>query len=103
MSKHKEHKEHRTMTANPTIDLCAGGTVSAGSTTITFTNHRPTQCTINGLGSLLNCGNSFPVPAKANGVNGTVTCTILPGAPAGRYPYSSSCCDDETNPVIIMQ
>jgi hypothetical protein len=103
MTKHKEHGAHRAMTTNPTIDLCAGGTVSAGSTTITFTNHRPNACTITGLGNLLSCGNSFSVPAKANGVNGTITCTILSNAAAGRYPYSSSCCDDETNPVIIMQ
>jgi hypothetical protein len=99
----KHHKEHRIETTNPTIDLCAGGTVSAGSTTITFTNHRPNACTITGLGSLLSCGNSFPVPAKASGVNGTKTCTILTNATAGTYPYSSSCCGDETNPVIIMQ
>jgi len=106
MTKHKEHKEHRAhtaMTANPTIDLCAGGTASAGSTTITFTNHRPNACTITGLGDLLDCGNSFSVPAKANGVSGSVTCNIKSGAAAGTYPYSSTCCDDQTNPAIIYQ
>ena len=103
MTKHKAHKEHRAMTANPTIDLCAGGTASAGSTTITFTNHRPTACTITGLGSLLSCGNSFSVPAKANGVNGSITCSILQTATAGTYPYQSSCCDDQTNPSIVYQ
>jgi len=97
------HKVHKTETTNPSFDLCAGGTVSAGSTTVTFTNHRPNACTITGLGSLLSCGNSFVVPARANGVNGSITCTILSNAAAGTYPYSSTCCDDQTNPVIIMQ
>ena len=104
MTKHDHMPKHGRSagdTVNPTIDLCAGGTASAGSTTITFTNHRPNQCTITGLGTLLDCGNSFSVPAKANGVNGTVTCTII--GPPGTYPYSSSCCDDQTNPAIIYQ
>ncbi|HEY2913105.1 MAG TPA: hypothetical protein VGK21_07080 [Candidatus Angelobacter sp.] len=100
---HKEHKEHKTMTANPTFDLCAGATASAGSTTLTFTNNRPFACTIRGLGNLVDCGDSFSVPAKAHGVNGTKTCTILANAAAGTYPYSSHCCGDQTNPAIIMQ
>jgi|SRR6185312_1194879 len=104
MKHHKEpHKEHRTETTNPSFDLCAGGTASAGSTTITFTNHRPSACTITGLGSLLDCGNSFSVPAKANGVNGSKTCNILSTATPGTYSYASTCCDDETNPAIIYQ
>ena len=106
MSKHEHMPKHghsASDTLNPSIDLCAGGTVSAGSTTITFTNHRPNACTITGLGTLVDCGNSFSVPAKANGVNGTKTCNILANAAAGTYPYSSACCDEETNPAIIMQ
>lgn len=95
---------HRSESMNPTIDLCAGGIAGAGSTTITFTNHRPNACTITGLGTLVSCGNSFTVPAKANGVNGTTTCNILSSAPPGRYTYSSSCCDGEqTNPSIVYQ
>lgn len=97
------HKQHKTETTNPSFDLCAGGTVSAGSTTITFTNHRPNACTITGLGSLLDCGNSFSVPGKSGSVNGSKTCNILSNAAAGTYPYSSSCCDDQTNPAIILQ
>ena len=99
----KHHKEHKTETTNPSFDLCAGGTVSAGSTTITFTNHRPTACTITGLGSLVDCGNSFSVPGRSGVVNGTKTCNILSSATPGTYSYSSSCCDDEMNPVIIYQ
>lgn len=97
----KKHRKSAADSVNPSIDLCAGGTASAGSTTITFTNHRNSACTITGLGSLVDCGDSFSVPAKANGVNGTKTCNILSGATPGTYTYSSTCCDDETNPAII--
>jgi hypothetical protein len=55
------------------------------------------------LGSLVDCGNSFSVPAKANGINGSKTCNILSTAIPGTYPYSSTCCADETNPAIIYQ
>lgn len=99
-----KHKHSLTAVQNPSFDLCAGATASAGSTTLTFTNHRPNPCTITGLGNLVDCGNSFTVPAKVNGVNGTKTCNIVSNAAAGRYVYSSSCCDGEqTNPAIIMQ
>lgn len=101
MSKH--HKHSLTATQNPSFDLCAGATAAAGSTTLTFTNHRPSACTITGLGNLVDCGDSFSVPAKANGVNGTKTCNILSTATAGTYTYSSTCCDQETNPAIIYQ
>jgi len=97
-----KHKHSLTATQNPTFDLCAGANAAAGSTTLTFTNHRPSACTITGLGSLVDCGNSFTVPGKSGGVNGTKTCTILANAAAGTYPYSSSCCDGpDTNPAII--
>jgi hypothetical protein len=98
-----KHRNTLTAVQNPTFDLCAGATASAGSTTLTFTNHRPSACTITGLGNLVDCGNSFSVPAKDNGVNGTKTCNILSNAAAGTYPYSSTCCADETNPAIILQ
>lgn len=84
------------------IDVCAGGTVSGN--TITFINHRPKSCTITGLGKLVDCGNSFSVPAKSGGGSpGTQTCAILPNAQKGSYSYQASCCGDQTNPVIIYQ
>ena len=94
----KKHKHSLTATRNPSFDLCAGATAAAGSTTLTFTNHRPKACTITGLGGLVDCGNSFSVPAK-----GSTTCNILSTATAGTYSYSSTCCDDQTNPSIILQ
>ncbi len=99
----KKHRHALTAVQNPTFDLCAGATATPDSTTLTFTNHRPKACTITGLGGLVDCGNSFVVPAKENHVDGTKTCNILPNAIAGSYVYQSTCCDSETNPVIIMQ
>jgi hypothetical protein len=94
-----KHKHSLTAVQNPSFDLCAGATASAGSTTLTFTNHRSHSCTITGLGNLVDCGNSFVVDAKSS-----KTCNILSNAAAGTYPYSSPCCDGpDTNPVIIMQ
>lgn len=91
---------------NPRCDVCAGGTASAGSTTVTFTNDRPGSCTINGLGSLLDCGNSFTVPGRSGGNAGTKTCNILGTATAGKYEYTVGGgvnCPKETNPSIIYQ
>lgn len=79
-----------------TIDICAGGTVSADS--ITFVNHHGQDCTVTGLGDLVDCGDSFTVPKKSS-----TTCTILADAQPGSYPYSADCCDKDTNPVIIYQ
>jgi len=92
----KKHKHALVAVKNPSFDLCAGANASADSTTLTFTNHRPKACTITGLGSLVDCGNSFSVPA-----NGSMTCNILSTATAGTYTYQSTCCDAETNPAII--
>lgn len=93
------------MPMNPTMDVCAGGTASSGSTTVTFTNNHDVICTITGLGSLLDCGNSFGVPARSGGTAGTKTCNIKSGASTGTYEYSASCCGGgkETNPAIIYQ
>ena len=91
------------MPLNPTFDVCAGATASAGSTTLTFTNNHTTACTITGLGNLVDCGNSFTVPARANGTAGRKTCNIKSNASTGNYSYSASVCSPEGNPVIIYQ
>jgi hypothetical protein len=91
------------MPQNPTIDVCAGGTASAGSTTITFTNDHNSQCTITGLGDLLDCGDSFTVPARSGSNAGTRTCNISAGASTGSYTYSANVCTQAGNPVIIYQ
>lgn len=79
-----------------TIDICAGGSVKADS--ITFVNNHGKDCTVTGLGGLVDCGNSFTVPKKSS-----TTCGILANAQPGSYPYKATCCGDQTNPVIIYQ
>lgn len=79
-----------------TIDICAGGSVSAGS--IKFVNNHGKDCTIIGLGNLVDCGNSFTVPKKSS-----TTCGILPNAQPGSYTYKPDCCGGQANPVIIYQ
>ena len=81
------------------IDVCAGGTVSTNQ--ITFTNNHPTVCTITGLGTLVDCGNSFTVPARSGGTAGSKTCNILANATPGTYSYNPNVCDDATNPSIV--
>ena len=78
------------------MDVCAGGTTTGGS--VTFENHNNEECTITGLGSLLNCGSPFIVPAK-----GSMTCTVLSNATKATYPYTASCCRKKTNPSIVYQ
>jgi hypothetical protein len=65
--------------------------------TLTFINHRPQQRIITGLGSLVDCGDSFTVPAQ-----GSMSCGILPQAAAGTYEYSSPCCKQEQNPFNYL-
>jgi len=94
----------KTMSKNPHLDICAGGTADQGSTTITFLNHHDVECTITGLGSLVDCGDSFGVSPKSGSTPGSKTCTILSTASPGSYEYSASCCrKKETNPAIIYQ
>jgi hypothetical protein len=94
----------------PSFDVCAGGTVSAGNTTITFTNHRTETCTVSDDGSAkslsaLTGNSSVLVPAKSGNppVDGSVTLNILTSATPGTYTYSASCCKKRTNPAIIYQ
>jgi hypothetical protein len=93
----------------PSFDVCAGGTVSAGNTTITFTNHRAESCTVSDDGSgmslsTLTGNSSVVVPAKGGTppVDGSVTLNILTTATPGTYTYSASCCKKRTNPSIIL-
>jgi hypothetical protein len=85
-------------------DVCAQQTVASGTTTITFVNHHNEVCTIDGLGNLVDCGNSFTVPAKSGSTPGTKTCNVLSTATPGTYDYTASCCGRKrTNPSIILQ
>jgi hypothetical protein len=93
----------------PSFDVCAGGTVGTGNTTITFTNHRAETCTVSDDGSTkslnaLTGNTSVVVPAQSGTppVPGSVTLNILTTATPGTYTYSASCCKKRGNPAIIL-
>jgi len=105
-----KHRNTLVASQNPTFDVCAGATASPGSTTLTFTNHRNSACTLTDDGtpkSLLTLigQSSITVPAKSGTppVNGTYSATIVPGAPTGTYTYNTSCCPQAGNPQIVYQ
>lgn len=82
----------------PKFDICAGGTVPAGTTSFILNNHHNEACDVEWTGTVPpGQPDSFTVPAKTEY---NVDCD---GWPADTYPYSASCCDDETNPAIVMQ
>ena len=88
-----------------TFDICAGGTVQAGTakTSITFLNHHSTACHISNL-NLPNADPAPPytIPAKQGSTPGELTICFTPTA--GDYPYSPDCCGKrETQPVIKIQ
>jgi len=86
------------------MDVCAGGTISTTTSSITFTNHHPQPCD---LGSCTLPGWPIADPvvpaAQKNGVAGTLTLQLSPPIPKGDYPYSPDCCDKGTNPEIKVQ
>jgi hypothetical protein len=85
------------------MDVCKGGTVPPGATSITFTNHHAEPCTITGCKVPGWPPNSPIIPAEQNGVPGRVTVELAArSAVPGKYPYLASCCPN-ANPVIIVQ
>jgi len=85
------------------MDVCAGGTISTTTNSITFENHHPQPCN---LGSCTIPGWPTPnpvVPARANGVAGTWILQLSPPIPKNDYPYHPNCCDKQTDPAIKVQ
>ncbi len=87
------------------IDVCAGGTVTAsnGTASFTFVNHHPEPCDIDDL-DLPNANPAAPytVPAKSGSTAGTLTITFDADENT-QYAYTPDCCDEENNPVIIVE
>jgi hypothetical protein len=85
------------------MDVCGGGTISVGATSITFENHHDQTCT------LADCTMSgWPttdpvVPAKNGATPGTLTVQLSSSAVAGDYTYTPSCCNKRGAPVIKVQ
>ncbi len=85
------------------MDVCAGGTINAGATTVTFENHHPESCTISGC-TMPGWPTSDPVvPAQQGGHPGTLTVQLSQPAVVGDYPYTASCCKKRTGPQIKVQ
>jgi hypothetical protein len=88
------------------MDVCAGGTINKGASSITFTNDHPVACNITScsLPGFPTIPPNVVVPAKVGSRPGTKPVQLNPPPTvAGDYPYSPDCCDKETNPVIKVQ
>ncbi len=90
------------------MDVCAGGTISIGATSITFTNNHPEPCNITScdLPGFPPIPPDVQVPARVGSQPGTITVPLNPPPsvvnPKG-YPYTPACCDEDTNPTIKVQ
>jgi hypothetical protein len=85
------------------MDVCAGGTINAGATSITFTNHHPEDCTITGC-DMPGWPTTDPViPGKQGSTPGSLAVDLSTPATQGTYDYTPDCCDEETGPQIKVQ
>ena len=85
------------------MDICKGGTIRSGATSITFTNHHPAACTITNC-TLPGCPAIDPVvPAEQNGVPGKLVVQLVVVVQKGTYKYNASCCKKGANPQIQIK
>jgi hypothetical protein len=85
------------------MDVCAGGTISAGATSITFTNDHHEDCTITSS-DMPGWPTTDPViPKRQHGTPGTGVVYLTTPATVGDYDYTPDCCSDETPPTIKVQ
>jgi hypothetical protein len=88
------------------MDICAGGTISIGATSITFTNNHTVPCNITScnLPGFPSIPPNVQVPARVGSQPGTKTVTLNPPPTvAGTYTYTPDCCDQGTPPQIKVQ
>jgi hypothetical protein len=85
------------------MDLCGGGTIAVGATSVTFSNSHPEPCTI--TSSTMPGWPTTPpvIPAKQGSNNGIGIVPISIPARAGDYTYTPNCCKKRMNPVIKVQ
>ena len=85
------------------MDICGGGTIGVGATSISFTNDHTESCTISGC-TMPGWPTTDPViPAKQGPTPGSGTVNLSAPATAGEYSYSPSCCKKRTDPTIKVQ
>jgi hypothetical protein len=80
------------------MDICGGGTVGVGATSISFTNDHNEDCTITSC-TLPGWPTTDPVITAKS----TQPVNLTQPATAGDYTYTPSCCRKRTNPVIKVQ
>ena len=82
------------------MDICAGGSISVGATSITFKNDHNVDCTITSCELP-----GFPPPPVVIPAKSTRTVPLNPPPTVkGDYEYTPDCCGKkETNPVIKVQ
>jgi hypothetical protein len=88
------------------MDICAGGTINSGATSITFTNNHAVPCNITScsLPGFPTIPPNVVVPARVGSQPGTKTVQLDPPPTVkGDYPYTADCCDQLTGPVIKVQ
>jgi hypothetical protein len=96
--------KHR-MADQPTV-VCQDGTIGGNASSITFLNYNTYACTITSCGVPGWPSPPQPapvVPAAQGGVPGTRTVLLVSQTQTGSYPYTSDCCQGNTNPKIIVQ
>jgi len=80
------------------MDICAGGTVSVGATSISFTNNHNENCTITSC-TIAGWPTTDPVIAAKT----TQSVPLSTPATAGDYTYTPNCCTKRTDPIIKVQ
>ncbi len=80
------------------MDICAGGTISIGATSISFTNNHDEDCTIT---SCTMAG--WPTTAPVITHKQTQSVPLSTPATKGDYTYTPNCCKKRTDPTIKVQ
>lgn len=91
------------MAKDPSFDICAGATASAGSTTLTFNNNRNSSCTVSDDGTDMSLIALLGLSSLTVAAQDEVTVGIQSDAQTGTYTYNASCCPQGGNPQIIYQ
>ena len=85
------------------MDICAGGTISVGANSITFTNDHSVECTITTC-TMPGWPTKPPViPKRENGIPGSGIVYLTKPATKGKYSYTPDCCGKQTDPQIKVE
>ena len=99
-------KESKERAVDVPVTVCQDGTIGGNASSITFVNYNTYPCTITSCGVP-----GWPSPPQPNpvvppaqgAVPGTITVQLMSQTQPGTYPYTSDCCQGNTNPKIKVQ